>query len=140
MSVRHLDFSSELENLFSEEEAKIALSLKPYPELVAVVAERINREEYELGQILYDMSKKGLILRFKESEEGIYYFLAPWVVGIGEFQLNRLNKENIPLYEKFHQEGIVASAVDHDKWWGLSSSVYRTRELCDTGLFAVPKP
>ena len=66
-----------LENLFAEEEAKIALSLKPYPEPVAVVAERINRDEYELGQILYDMSKKGLILRFKESEEVIYYFLAP---------------------------------------------------------------
>jgi len=32
------------------------------------------------------------------------------MVGIWEFQLNRLNKENIPLYEKFYQEGIVASA------------------------------
>jgi len=98
-----------LENLFTEEEAEIALSLKPYPEPVAAVAERINRDESELGQILYDMSKKGLILRFKESEEVIYYFLTPWMVGIWEFQLNRLNKENIPLYEKFHQEGIVAS-------------------------------
>jgi electron transport complex protein RnfB len=48
-----------LENLFTEEEAKIALSLKPYPEPTSVVAERINRDEYELGQILYDMSKKG---------------------------------------------------------------------------------
>ena len=99
-----------LENLFTEEEAKIALFLKPYPEPVTVIAERINRDGPELGQTLYNMSKKGLILRFKESEEAIYYFLAPWVVGIWEFQLNRLNKENIPLYEKFHQEGIVASA------------------------------
>ena len=96
-----------LENLFSEEEAKIATFLKPYPEPVAAIAERTNRDAQQLGQTLYDMSKRGLILRFKESEEVIYYFLAPWVVGIWEFQLNSLNKENIPLYEKFHHEGIV---------------------------------
>jgi len=57
-----------LESLFTEEEANIALSLKPYPEPVSVIAERSNRDESKLGQILYDMSKKGLILRFKESE------------------------------------------------------------------------
>jgi electron transport complex protein RnfB len=99
-----------LENLFSEEEAKIATFLKPYPEPVAAIAERTNRDPQQLGETLYDMSKRGLILRFKESEEVVYYFLAPWVVGIWEFQLNRLNKENIPLYDKFHHEGIVASA------------------------------
>ena len=99
-----------LENLFAVEEAEIATFLKPYPEVVATIAERMNRDAQQLGQILYDMSKKGLILRFKESEEVIYYFLAPWVVGIWEFQLKRLNKDNIPLYEKFHQEGIVASS------------------------------
>ena len=37
-----------LENLFTEEEAKIALSLKPYPEPVSVVAERINRDASNL--------------------------------------------------------------------------------------------
>lgn len=57
-----------LKDLFTVEEAEIALSLKPYPEPVAVVAERMDRDEPELGPILYDMSKKGLILRFKESE------------------------------------------------------------------------
>jgi len=69
-----------LEQLFSTDEAEIALSLRPYPEPVAVLAERMNRDESELGQTLYDMSKRGLILR--------------------------------PLYEKFYQEGIVASAKD----------------------------
>jgi electron transport complex protein RnfB len=101
-----------LEKLFSVEEAEIALSLKPYPEPIAMLAERIGRDELKLGKILFDMSKRGLILRYKESEEVIYYFLSPWMVGIWEFQLNNLNKENIPLYEKFYQEGIVASATD----------------------------
>jgi len=99
-----------LETLFAVEDAEIALSLMPYPEPVTAIADRIKREASELGPILYDMSKRGLILRYKESKEVIYYFLAPWVVGIWEFQVNRLNKENIPLYEKYHQEGIVASS------------------------------
>ena len=103
-----------LETLFSAEEAEIALSLKPYPEPVAAVAQRMNRDEYDVSQTLDDMSKRGLILRFIESEEAIYYFLAPWMVGIWEFQLNRLNKKIIPLYEKFYQEGIVASAKNRN--------------------------
>ena len=77
-----------LEKLFSTDEAEIASSLKPYPEPVAEIAERMKRADSELGGILYDMSKRGLILRFKESEEVVYYFLAPWMVGIWEFQVN----------------------------------------------------
>jgi NAD-dependent dihydropyrimidine dehydrogenase PreA subunit len=53
------------------------------------------------------MSRKGLILRFNASEEDIFYFLAPWMVGIWEFQVNNLTKENIKLYERFYEEGIV---------------------------------
>ena len=34
-----------LEHLFTKEEANIALFLKPYPEPVSVVAERLNRDE-----------------------------------------------------------------------------------------------
>jgi hypothetical protein len=34
-----------LKNLFTVEEAQIALSLKPYPEPVAVLAERMDRDE-----------------------------------------------------------------------------------------------
>lgn len=96
-----------LEKLFTAGEAEIATSLKPYPEPVSAIAERINKDAQELGQTLYDMSKRGLILRFKESEEMAYYFLAPWMVGIWEFQVNNLNQENIKLYEKFFEEGIV---------------------------------
>lgn len=43
-----------LEKLFTVEEAEIALSLKPYPEPVASVAERLERDESELGKILFD--------------------------------------------------------------------------------------
>lgn len=92
---------------YSTDEAEIALSMRPFPEAVSTIAERMNRDENDLGDTLYQMSKKGLILRFKESEEIAYYFLAPWMVGIWEFQVNRLTPDNIKLYEKYYQEGMV---------------------------------
>jgi electron transport complex protein RnfB len=96
-----------LEDLFSEEDAGIALALRPYPEPVPVIAERLQMDEEDLGGHLYDMSKRGLILRYKESESTIYYFLAPWMIGIWEFQVKNLTTENIKRYEKYFEEGIV---------------------------------
>jgi Na+-translocating ferredoxin:NAD+ oxidoreductase RNF subunit RnfB len=37
------------------------------------------------------------------------YFLAPWVVGIWEFQVKNLTDENIKLYEKYHNEALAPS-------------------------------
>ena len=74
-----------LEYLFTPEEAEIALSLGPYPEPLDTLAAKMSRELSEVAPMLYDMSIRGLILRYKESEESIYYFLAPWMVGIWEF-------------------------------------------------------
>ena len=53
------------------------------------------------------MSRRGLILRFRVSEKEALYFLAPWVVGIWEFQLKNLNSENIQLYSRYHHEAMV---------------------------------
>jgi NAD-dependent dihydropyrimidine dehydrogenase PreA subunit len=96
-----------LENLFSVEEAEIAILLRAYPEPVSTIAERMDSDDKKLGEILYDMSRRGLILRYKESEEMIYYFLAPWMVGIWEFQVKNLTPDNVKLYEKFYEEGMV---------------------------------
>ena len=96
-----------LRELFSPEEAEVMLFLRPSPEPPSAVAERMGRDERELADILYDMSKRGLILRFRVDEEQALYFLTPWVVGIWEFQIKNLNDENIRLYEKYHQEAMV---------------------------------
>ncbi len=96
-----------LQQLFTPEEAEIMLHLRPYPEPPSAVAERMGRDECELSEILYKMSRNGLILRGRVSEDEVYYFLAPWVVGIWEFQVKNLTPENIKLYEKYHEEGLV---------------------------------
>ena len=96
-----------LRDLFSPDEAQVMLALGPSPEPVSSVAGKMGRDEEELGKQLYDMSRRGLILRFRVSEKEALYFLAPWVVGIWEFQVKNLNDENIRLYEKYHEEAMV---------------------------------
>jgi electron transport complex protein RnfB len=48
-----------LEDLFFEEDARIALQLRPFPEPVSVVAERLSMDEKILGDQLFDMSRGG---------------------------------------------------------------------------------
>jgi NAD-dependent dihydropyrimidine dehydrogenase PreA subunit len=96
-----------LQHLFSPDEAEIMLHLRPFPENVAAIAERTGKDKAELGETLHGMSRKGLIQRYKAPDDELYYFLVPWMVGIWEFQLNNLTQENIKLYEKYFEEGMV---------------------------------
>lgn len=95
-----------LKRLFSEEEAEIALHMKPLPEKVVDISRRAGKDEKKLGEMLYDMSKRGLILRWQAPDKERYYFLIPWIIGIFEHQLNNLSKENVELFEKFYNEGM----------------------------------
>lgn len=96
-----------LRQLFSEEEAGIMLHLRPYPEPPSAVAQRMGTDEKKLAAKLYDMSKRGLILRGRISQDDAFYFLAPWVVGIWEFQVKNLTDHNIKLYKKYEEERIA---------------------------------
>ncbi|MDH4068298.1 MAG: MarR family transcriptional regulator, partial [Dehalococcoidia bacterium] len=97
-----------LRHLFAPDEAEIMFRLRPWPpENVATIAERAGKDKTELAETLHGMSKKGLIMRYKAPDEEPYYFLIPWVVGIYEYQLNNLTQENIKLYEKYFEEGMV---------------------------------
>ena len=98
-----------LQDLFTPGEAETALSLKPYPgfEEVSAVAQRAGKDEQELGETLYTMSKKGLIMRLRVSETELYYCLMPWVLGIFEFQVNNLTRDRIQLFEQYFEEATV---------------------------------
>jgi electron transport complex protein RnfB len=96
-----------LQHLFAPDEAEIMLHLRPFPENVADIAERTGKDKTKLGETLYEMSRRGLILRYTAPDNELYYFLIPWVIGIWEFQLNNLTQENIRLYEKYFEEGMV---------------------------------
>jgi hypothetical protein len=98
-----------LQHLFTPDEADLMLDLKPLPEKLSAIALRTGKDETELGEMLYDMSKRGLLMRWQAPNKDMYYFLIPWAIGIFEFQLNNLNKENVELFEKFYEEGMVPS-------------------------------
>lgn len=96
-----------LQHLFAPNEAEIMLHLRPFPENVATIAERTGKDKTELGETLYDMSRRGLIMRYTAPDNELYYVLIPWVIGIWEFQLNNLTRKNIRLYDKYFEEGMV---------------------------------
>jgi Pyruvate/2-oxoacid:ferredoxin oxidoreductase delta subunit len=96
-----------LRRLFTPNEAKMMLHLRLFPEKVADIADRAGKDKTELGETLYDMSRRGLILRYRAPDDELYYFLIPWMVGIWEFQLNNLTPESIELYQRYFEEGMV---------------------------------
>jgi len=97
-----------LQKLFTPEEAEAMLFLRPFsPETVSTIAGRSGRDEKELEDMLYRMSKKGLIFRVESPEQQNFYFLIPWVIGIWEFQLKNLTPDNIKLFERYFAEGMV---------------------------------
>jgi len=100
-----------LKHLFTPEEAEIAMLLKfgweRDLETLDTIYKRVNDKSIskeELGIILDRMGRKGLIMTKKESDQK-YYGNALLMVGIFEFQVNRLNKDFIEDFHDYFDEG-----------------------------------
>lgn len=89
-----------LRKIFSPEDAAMALRLKPLPETAAMVARRLRRPTDEVRETLDGMAERGQIFSFRLRGRR-YYALAPFIVGIWEFQLNRLDRELAELFEAY---------------------------------------
>jgi len=90
-----------LRRLFTPEEAALALKLTVLPEEARVVARRAGRSVAETAQQLADMERKGLIYSQHTPDGQPRYGAAPFVVGIWEFQVNRLTPELIHDFEEY---------------------------------------
>ena len=89
-----------LKSIFSPDEAEMFMKLKPKPETALEIAARIAEDPAYLEQKLYDMSKKGLA--FRVGRQGAYKYMASaFLVGIIEFQMNRMTPELIKEWEEF---------------------------------------
>lgn len=89
-----------LEKIFAPEDAALALRLPPIPETAAAVAHRLGWPAEELRRRLNAMMERGQILAFRVRGETAYA-LAPFVVGIYEFQLPRMDAELARLVEEY---------------------------------------
>ncbi len=91
-----------LEIIFSPEAAEMALNLKPLPETLEVIAERLGKPVLETKEILDEMVNRGQIGSVKISGERTY-FLLPFVMGILEVGTwyNRMTKEVAKLVDVY---------------------------------------
>ncbi len=89
-----------LQKIFSPEDAALAARLMPMPETVEELARRLHLQADALGQRLEGLAARGQILA--EQRDGqTSYMLAPFVVGIYEFQLGRMDAELAGLFEEY---------------------------------------
>jgi ferredoxin len=82
-----------LKRLFNPDEADLAMYLTLLPEPTRVVAHRAKLPIAEAEQRLEEMAAKGLIYSLRHRDKPTEYMALQFVVGIWEFQLNRLNEE-----------------------------------------------
>jgi electron transport complex protein RnfB len=99
-----------LKKLFTEEEARMFLSLSMMLEPADSVAKRLNRDEKEVSALLEHMTEKGLIFRAVKGETPQYGAIA-FVVGIYEFQLDRMDRELAELMEQYFKEAFEHHAM-----------------------------
>jgi Na+-translocating ferredoxin:NAD+ oxidoreductase subunit B len=89
-----------LRKIFTPEEAGMALQIKPIPETVETIASRLGKTVPEMQPVLDAMVEKGHIGTFKLFGQQMYMFF-PFVIGIYEFQVNRLDKELSAMFEEY---------------------------------------
>jgi hypothetical protein len=80
-----------LERLFTEEEAELYMQLSPFLEKPKDVAERLNRDVSELEVMMEGMAQKGHLFRLRKGGM-VRYSAVPYVVGIFEHQLGRMDE------------------------------------------------
>jgi electron transport complex protein RnfB len=102
-----------LAKIFTPEEAGLAGVMRLTTEPAADIAARAGVDPEAAYRALKGMARKGLI-RAKKGEGGLAFGLMPFVVGIYEEQLPRMDAELAALFEAYYQEtrggGIVSDA------------------------------
>ncbi len=89
-----------LKKMFTPEQAELTMKLKHEPEEVPAIAARIGMNEAELGPRLEEMARKGCIFRVRRGETRLYQAFQ-FVIGLYEFQLDRIDREYSELLEEY---------------------------------------
>lgn len=92
--------------LFTPEEAELASILRLTKETPEQIANRVGGASVELAPRLKSMAKRGLIAA-ERLEGGLGYGLMPFVVGIYEMQIGRIDAELARLFEEYYQQAFA---------------------------------
>lgn len=94
-----------LKELFTKEEAGYFTHMTPMLETSESVAGRLGQDPVEVARRLEDMAARGLLFRLRKDNE-VKYGAIPFMHGLLEFQVGKLNKEKVLAFEKYFQEGL----------------------------------
>lgn len=92
-----------LAKIFSSQEAELASLMRLTPEPASEIAARAGIDPGEAESMLREMARKGQI-RARRGEKGLIFGLMPFIVGIYEEQLPRIDEELASLVEEYFQE------------------------------------
>jgi electron transport complex protein RnfB len=92
-----------LARIFSVEEARVVAALRLQPEPVADIAARAGVDEAAAARTLKRVAKKGLI-RVRTTDGHYTFRLRPFIVGIYEAHLPRMDAEFAALFERYLKE------------------------------------
>ena len=101
-----------LKRLFTEEQAQMFLLLSMMLETPESVAERTGRDPAATATLLEEMANKGLIFRLRR-DGGVRYGATPFVVGIYEYQLGKVDRELAEMLERYFQEAFLGNLADN---------------------------
>jgi len=99
-----------LARLFTPQQAELASVMRLSPEPAAAIAERASIEAHDARRVLKSMVRNGLI-GAQRGEGDIVFHLIPFVVGIYENQIERIDAELAELVERYWIESRGGSPV-----------------------------
>ncbi len=95
-----------LKKIFTEEEASLFINLKLKLETPQQISERTGIKLEVVERLLPEMKKKGQLLGITVKKFSLYKAI-PYVFGIYEFQLKRMDKDMALLFEKYDKEAFA---------------------------------
>ncbi len=104
-----------LKSIFTPEQAKVEIHMRPVPEPAAAIAKRCGKPEAETEKILDSMVRDGLILPVQARNKTLYMALQ-YVAGFGETQMSyRLDQESAGIYNNYMEESGLRKAFPTQK-------------------------
>lgn len=121
-----------LKRLFTPEEAELAMHLTLDREEARVIAERTGFAPAEAERKLREMARKGLIFSVEPEDSPALYQAVPWVVGIYEFQVKKLDRdfiEDMDDYESNIRPNSVTESIPQIRTIPVGKSIETNLEV-----------
>lgn len=102
-----------LKKLFNQKDAEMFLNMSPKLEDPESVAQRLGSPVEEVAGQLEDMAKRGLLFRVRKGES-VKYGAIPFMHGLAEFQIKRLDREMGELIDQYMDQRFNQSIAGVD--------------------------